>query len=67
MSTFKLLFQNIPQLTCNPFALSQGTPMIDQYINSPYNFNTLSSRQLMRMKKIINWGILFGYKPNFQD
>ena len=26
----------------------------DQHINSPYNFNTLSSRQVMRIKKIIN-------------
>ena len=25
----------------------------DQYINSPYNFNTLLSRQVMRNKKII--------------
>ena len=25
-----------------------------QHINSPYNFNTLSSSQVMRIKKIIN-------------
>ena len=29
-------------------------PRSDQYINSPYNFNTMSSRQVMRIKKIIN-------------
>ena len=33
----------------NPF-----TPRSDQHINSSYNFNTLSSRQVMRIKKIIN-------------
>ena len=33
----------------NPF-----TPRSDQHINSPYNFNTLSSKQVMGIKKIIN-------------
>ena len=33
----------------NPF-----TPKNDEYLNSPYNFNTWSSRQVMRIKKIIN-------------
>ena len=43
----------------NPF-----TPSSDQYINSPYN-NTMSSREVMRIKKIINYGILFGYNAKF--
>ena len=30
------------------------TPRSDQYINSPYNFNILSNRQVMRIKEIIN-------------
>ena len=30
----------------------------DQHLISPYNTNTLSSRQVMRIKKIINLGIL---------
>ena len=30
------------------------TPRSDQHINSPYTFNTLSSQQVMRIKKIIN-------------
>ena len=34
------------------------TPRSDQFINSPYIFNTLSGRQVMRIKKIINYGIL---------
>ena len=38
----------------NPF-----TPRSDQYINSPFNYNTLSSRQVMRIKKIINLEIVF--------
>ena len=33
----------------NPF-----NPRSDQYVNSLYNFNTLSSRQVMRINKIIN-------------
>ena len=33
-------------------------PRSNQYVNSPYSFNTLSSRQVMRIKKIINYGIL---------
>ena len=31
------------------------TPRSDKYVNSPYNFNILSSRQVMRVKKIINY------------
>ena len=34
--------------------LNPLTPMSDQCINSLYNFNTLSSRQAMRIKKTIN-------------
>ena len=30
------------------------SPRSDQYLNSPFNFNTLLSRQVMRIKKIIN-------------
>ena len=30
------------------------TPRSDQYINSVFHFNTLSSRQVMRIRKIIN-------------
>ena len=30
------------------------TPRSDQHMNSPYKFNTLSSRQVVRIKKIIN-------------
>ena len=41
------------------------TPRSDQYVNSPYNFNTLLSRQVMRIKKIINQEILFGYNIKF--
>ena len=35
-------------------ALNPLTPRSDQHINSPYDFNTLSSRQVMRIKKTIN-------------
>ena len=30
------------------------TPRSNQYINAPYNFNTLSSRQVIKIKEIIN-------------
>ena len=36
-------------ITVNPL-----NPRSDQYVNSPDNFNTLSSRQVVRIKKIIN-------------
>ena len=31
--------------------------MRDQDRDSPYNINTISSKQMMRIKKNINWGI----------
>ena len=34
------------------------TPTSDQYRISPYNIKTISSRQVMRIKKIISEGIL---------
>ena len=37
----------------NPF-----TPTSDQDRISPYNINTISSRQVMRIEKNINYGIL---------
>ena len=30
------------------------TPRSDQYINSPYNCNTMSKRKVMRIEKIYN-------------
>ena len=48
----RVLTLSLPEATeCarfNPF-----TPRSDQHIKSPYNFNTLSSRQVMRIEKII--------------
>ena len=43
---------------CSLFSL-RLTPRSDQYINSPYNFNTLSSRQVM--------GYCLEIMPNSQD
>ena len=34
------------------------TPMSDQDRTSPYNIDTISSRQVMRIKKNINQGII---------
>ena len=36
-----------------------STPMSDQDRISPYNINTISSRQAMRIKKNINLGIKY--------
>ena len=46
---FKALFS----LLLNPF-----TPTSDQERISPYNINTISSRQVMRIEKNINHGII---------
>ena len=58
----RLFCETIEYPSINPLS-----PRSDQYVNYPYNFNTLSSRQLMRNKKIINKVIhvLFGYKIKF--
>ena len=42
----------LPQITTGVF--DPFTTRSDHFINSPYNFNTLLSRQVMRIKKIIN-------------
>ena len=43
----------------NPLGLKSDQPII-----SPYNFDTLSSRQVMRIKKIINLGLCLDVTPN---
>ena len=62
---FSLIFIKIPSEWWIQF--NSFTPRSDQYtyLNSPYNINTLSSRQVMRIKKIFNNGILFGYNTKF--
>ena len=40
------------------FRLNPLTPMFDQDRISPYNINTVSSRQVMRIKKNIDKGII---------
>ena len=40
-----------------PHELHPFTPNSDQDRISPYNINTISSRQVMRIKKNINWWI----------
>ena len=49
-----LLFNLTP--TC--FELNPFTPTSDQDRISPYNINTISSRQVMRIEKNINHGII---------
>ena len=46
-------FRMVKQSLINPF-----TPTSDQERISPYNINTISSRQVMRIEKNINYGII---------
>ena len=41
--------------------------MSDQDIISPNNINTISSRQVMRIKKNIDWGIINWSKTKFSE
>ena len=34
----------------------------DQHLISPYNYNTVSSRQVLKMKKMVNWRCCFDEK-----
>ena len=51
---------SVPLLLVNPL-----TPKSDHYINSSNNFSTLSSKQVMRIKRIINYGVFSGYNTKF--
>ena len=54
------------KITCN--GQNKNTllliPMSDQNGISPYNFITISSRQVMRMKKILIWRLSVDPIPN---
>ena len=54
------------KITCN--GQNKNTllliPMSDQNKISPYNFITISSRQVMRMKKILIWRLSVDPIPN---
>ena len=54
------------KITCN--GQNKNTllliPMSDQNRISPYNFTTISSRQVMRMKKILIWRLSVDPIPN---
>ena len=52
VSTFRCIY-GLVQISLNPF-----TPTSDQDRISPYNINTISSRQVMRIEKNINYGII---------
>ena len=47
-----------PLKSLENFSLNPLTPMSDQDRISPYNCNTISTRQVMRIKKNINLGII---------
>ena len=44
----------VSQLSFKGFNLNPLTPMSDQDIISPYNIDTISSKQVIRIKKNIN-------------
>ena len=43
------------------------TPMSHQDKNSPYNINTISTRQVMRIKKNINLGMISWSNTKFSE
>ena len=51
--------ENVRTLPSLNSSLNHLTPRSDQYTNSPYNFNTLSGRQVMR--KLLTRGIVLIY------
>ena len=62
LSTFAKYYCRVSSFLFNPLTFRS-----DQYINSPYNFNTMSSRQVMRIKKIIFKGYCLDITPNSQE
>ena len=50
-----ILLQKV--LVSQDCCFNPSTPMSDQDRISPYNINTISSRQAMRIKKILIWGL----------
>ena len=46
-------------------AFNPLTPRSDHYMNSSNYFNTMSSKQVTRIKRIINYGLLFEYNTKF--
>ena len=51
-------FRRTPSREVKKFSLNPFTPTSDQDRISPYNINTISSRQVMRIEKNINHGII---------
>ena len=54
----KTLLVIISEIMNSTDAFNPLTPMSDQDRTSPYNINTISSRQVMRIKKNISQGIV---------
>ena len=52
------MFNNQELLKLVMVSFNPLTPMSDQDRISPYNINTISTRQVMRIKKNINLGII---------
>ena len=53
MQNLQASFKEGKKISFNPF-----TPTNDQDRISPYNINTISSRQVMRIEKNIDYGII---------
>ena len=60
MQNLQASFKEGKKISFNPF-----TPTNDQDRISPYNINTISSRQVMRIEKNINHGIILGFDIPF--
>ena len=57
LADYQETFLNRKQIPWSLTLLNPLTPMSDQDRISPYNIYTISCRQVMRIKKNINYGI----------
>ena len=64
---FHVLLCIISPIDWTKFDFNPFTPRSNHYLNYPYKFNTLSSRQVMRIKKLSTRGYCLDMTQNFQD
>ena len=61
VATFRRIY-GLVQISLNPF-----TPTSDRDRISPHDINTISSRQVVRIERNINHGIISGSKTKFSE
>ena len=66
-SQIKFTFEYLPHRIKLQFGLSPLTPMSDQDRISPYNINKISTRQVMKIKKNVYFGIINWSNTKFSE